>query len=248
MADAQLLANLPQRLALLAQLAGAQAAGGGLVEPTGTPAAQPRPYRASVRLARFRLAGRLLAPAPSRQSVGFAMFDADDWDDHDQDDGGRERGKYATFLVWDKLHCQLMTVLRRHAGQEPESRLWLAVIEYAVADVYVLKGASMDPEDRRWYHAGMAHAFLRSARCVDVCHLAGLDPEFFRRTLKQYEAARHAHDQAADRPRPGARPEAGPAEGRAPADPPARQRGQEPSLHRPALRHERDRVPAGAGC
>ena len=110
---------------------------------------------------------------------------------HDEHgEGPPERGPYETWRSTDPWHVAFMRILAPHVRDEPEARLWFAVLEQALVDEYVLKGRDMDPEDRRWYSGGWCRQFFRSQRCTEVCVAAGLDPQWFRSRLKLYAEAR----------------------------------------------------------
>lgn len=107
-------------------------------------------------------------------------------DDDDQDSRPEERGPYETWRSLDPWHCGLMNILAAHVHETPEARLYFAVIEQALVDVYVLKGAGMDPEDLRWFQAGWGRRFFRTQRFTAMCEACGLDPVWTRECIARY--------------------------------------------------------------
>jgi hypothetical protein len=105
-------------------------------------------------------------------------------------EGTPDRGPYETWRSLDPWHVAFMRILAPHIHDQPEARLWFAVLEQALVDQYVLRGRDMDPEDQRWYSGGWCRKFLRSQRCGEICDAMGLDRIWFRRVLDQYEQAR----------------------------------------------------------
>ncbi|MDP2322547.1 MAG: hypothetical protein Q8N51_00765 [Gammaproteobacteria bacterium] len=103
-----------------------------------------------------------------------------------EDDSPDARGPYETWRSLDPWHCALMNILVSHVDNNPYARLWFAVIEQAVLDLYVLNGAGMDPQDLKWFRSGWCRRFLRSQRFTAICGACGLDPAWTRQCIASY--------------------------------------------------------------
>lgn len=111
-------------------------------------------------------------------------------EDDDVSDQPAERGAYETWRSLDPWHCALMNILASHVVDTPDARLYFAVIEQALVDGFVLKGAGMDPEDLRWYQGvGHPRRFLRSERFTAMCEACGLDATWTRECIARYARA-----------------------------------------------------------
>jgi hypothetical protein len=107
-------------------------------------------------------------------------------------EGTPERGAYETWRSLDPWHVAFMNVLSAHVRDEPEARLWFAVLEQALIDHFVLKGRDMDPEDWRMFAGGWCKAWLFRRPAEVVCEAIGIDPAWFRARLRQYADTRQA--------------------------------------------------------
>lgn len=79
-----------------------------------------------------------------------------------------------------------MSLLASQVPDDPWSRLWLAVLDRALVDAYIVTGAIQS--DRRWMRG--ARSWLGGPRFKIVCEQAGLDPVWVRQTIARYAAQR----------------------------------------------------------
>lgn len=91
-----------------------------------------------------------------------------------------------TWQSSDRWHVALMNLLASQAGDDPWSRLWLAVIDRALADAYVTTGGYH--EDRRWTVG--VRSWFGGPRFRFACEQAGLDVDWVRQLIAKYERER----------------------------------------------------------